>query len=97
MLKFKDKKIKEIKIWAWIAAVAPITTLAGLFFVSMIGLDEFYQKALTIGATAMFAFAVTWWWWAIYTMANIATILSNVIDRFDSVKQDLKELKKDLK
>ena len=95
MLKdFHKKQLQEIKWWIWAAIVLPIVALAGLFFIEVIGLDTYVNTALTIGATAMFFVSVVWWWWAIWTIARVITMLSNTVDKFDGVKEDLRSIKK---
>ena len=96
MKEFSKKAIKDIKLWAWLATVLPITSLAGLFFLEFIGISSNIRLLLTLGATLMFLISVVWWWWAIYTIATIAKNLSTTIDRFDDVKKDLKSIKNDL-
>lgn len=97
MKEFYKKTLKQIRWWAWAAAVLPLLTLAGLFFVKFIGTDSNYTLALTTGATIMFGVAVVWWWWAIYTIAKITDVLSGTLDKFDDVDTDIKELRKELK
>lgn len=88
--KFRQKTIKEIRIWAWLAAVLPITALAGTVFIWVFGTSSALRTALIIGETTMFAIAVVWWWWAIYvirrlvdqwtlTSTNIMEILNDII------------------
>lgn len=98
MLKdFHEKRLREIKWWAWAATVLPIVALAGLFFLEAFGLDTYINTALTIGATAMFFVSVVWWWWAIWTIAKITGILSQTYNKFDDVKKDLKFIRNDIK
>jgi len=41
--------------------------------------------------------AVVWWWWALYKIADLAIVMNNTTEKFDSVRQDIQEIKKDLK
>ena len=93
---FHQKKLKQIKIWAWAAAVLPISSLAGLFFVRYIGTETYYDIALVIGASIMFAIAVIWWWWALYTIAQVTNILGNIAEKFKDVGQEIKSIRKDI-
>jgi Zn-dependent protease with chaperone function len=97
MIEFRNKTIKQIKVWAWAASVLPLTALAALFFISIFDASEIYQRALIIGAVTMFATAVTWWWWVIYTIAKVIDVLGTTIDKFEDVKEDLQEIKKELR
>lgn len=94
---FHNSTLKQIRWWAWAAAVLPMITLAALFFIRYIGTDTYYGIALIIGAVGMFGTAVLWWWWAIYTIANITKNLTITIEKFDDVKTDIKEIKKDVR
>ena len=86
---FRHKTLKEIRLWAWVAAVLPITALAGIFFIWVFGTKELFDTAMVVGETTMFAVAVIWWWWALYvirkllvqwetTRANVADVLTEL-------------------
>jgi len=87
---FKNSTIRQIRIWAWLAAVLPITSLAGLFFIWRFAPASFLEYAFVTGETAMFAVAVAWWWWAMHTMRNL-------VRHWDETKQDVKEVVTDIK
>ena len=97
MKDFHKKTLSQISIWAWAATILPIVALAGLFFLEFIGLRSLYHTTLVIGATLMFAVSVVWWWWALYTIANVTTVLSNTSEKFDKVSSEVKELRKEIK
>lgn len=97
MKDFHKKKLKEIKIWAWLAAVLPISFLAALFLIYLIGLETLYQKTLVTGGVIMFALSVTWWWWALHTIGSVTYILGKTLDKFRNVNQELDSIKKDIK
>jgi hypothetical protein len=90
---FGEKSIREIKIWAWAAAVVPITALAALFFVWAFGTTEMLEQAMVIGATAMFATAVIWWWWALHSMYRLVTLWTSTESTVEEVRQDIKSIK----
>jgi protein-S-isoprenylcysteine O-methyltransferase Ste14 len=87
---FKEKAIKQIRMWAWAAAVLPLTALAGIFFVWRFAPETFLGYALVAGETTMFLIAVIWWWWAMYTMRNL-------IKQWDETKEKVVEVSKDIK
>ena len=93
---FHKKKLKQIKWWAWAAAVLPLSSLAGLFFIKFIGYATWFDTALIIGATTMFTIGVVWWWWAIWTMAQVTNVLGIISEKFKDVSKELKDIKKDL-
>jgi ABC-type multidrug transport system fused ATPase/permease subunit len=90
---FGLKKIREIKIWAWAAAVLPIVALAGVFFVWIFGTDEMLNISMIIGSTTMFTVAVIWWWWAIHSIYNLIVLWNRTDETMQEVKVDLKEIK----
>lgn len=97
MIIFHKKKLSEIKLWAWAAAVLPITALAGLFFIYQFGTDTLLNIAMVIGATAMFGVAVVWWWWALWTILQVTNILGMTVSKFEVVEKEITEIKKEFK
>lgn len=87
---FRNKTIKEIQIWAWIAAVLPITALAGLYFIWSFGTGKTFNIAMIVGETIMFAVAVVWWWWAIY-------VINRLVKQWDTTRQSVKEVLTDIR
>lgn len=94
---FRDKTLREIKWWAWLAAVAPMSALAIIFFLWVFGYNTVIQELMVIGFATMFSIAVVWWWWALAKIAKVTDTLGRTINSFDSVKQELQEIKKDIK
>lgn len=91
--KFRSKTIKEIKIWAWLAAVLPLSALAGTFFIWVFGTNSLFRVAMVIGETTMFTVAVIWWWWAIYVIRRLVDQWDTTRGRVVEVLQDVKEIK----
>jgi len=87
---FKEKTIRQIRIWAWAAAVLPITVLAIIFFIWQFTPRTVLDYAFLIGKTSMFVIAVVWWWWAMYTMRNL-------VRHWDITGNKVKELSIDVK
>lgn len=97
MFKFLKGTTRQVKLWAFFAGTLPIVTLSFLSLSYFIGWDTLYHKALIIGTGTFFFVAVLWWWWAIYRIADLAIIMNTTTEKFESVKQDLQDIKKDLK
>lgn len=93
MIDFKEKRLHEIRLWAWAATVLPITSLAGLFFIWLFGTDSAYAAAMIMGATTMFLMAVVWWWWAIYTIRNVIVTWARTNEDLVHVTKDVQEIK----
>lgn len=90
---FKHRTIQQIRLWAWAAAVLPITALAGLFFVWKFFDGSLLGYALTIGETVMFMTAVIWWWWAMYVMRNLVNHWEDTRARVVEVLDDVRDMK----
>lgn len=95
---FRNKTIREIRIWAWLAAVLPLVSLAGLFFIWLYGSKTSFNIAMVIGETTMFAVAVVWWWWAIYVIKTLVLHweatrgrVAEVLDEIRSIKGIVRE------
>lgn len=97
MKDFHTKKIKEIQLWAWAAAILPIATLSILFLVYIVGFYSIYEKILVIAGATLFTACVVWWWWALHTIGSVTYMLSKTIDKFKKVNKELDNLKKDIK
>lgn len=93
MTNFKLDTIKQIRLWAWAAAVFPITALAGIFFVWTFGTSSILNWIIIIGETIMFSLAVIWWWWAMYILRNLVNHWDETKDKVQDVLVDLKEIK----
>lgn len=92
-LNFKDKTIKQIKIWAWLASVLPITALAGVFFAWAFFDATFFGYVMVYGQIIMFAIAVVWWWWAMYTMRNLIKYWDETKDKVADVLLNIRDIK----
>ncbi len=90
MADFKTRTIKQIRLWAWAAAVLPVTALAGIFFTWRFFDSTVFGYAMIIGETVMFSVAVVWWWWAMY-------ILRNLVKHWDETRENVKDVLTDVK
>lgn len=90
---FKTTTINQIRLWAWAAAVLPITGLAGIFFTWKFFDGTILGWAMTIGEITMFAIAVVWWWWALYVMRNLVKHWDETKDNVKDVLNDVKDMK----
>lgn len=86
---FKNKTLKEIRWWAWAAAILPLTGLAGVFFTWKFLDGTFFGYAMVFGETVMFAIAVSWWWWAMY-------VIRNIIQHWDDTRKNVVEVRKEV-
>lgn len=92
-LNFRDSTIRQIRFWAWAAAVFPITALAGIFFIWRFGPNSWFDIAIITGETVMFGVAVIWWWWAMYTLRNLVKQWDITKEKVVDVSKDIKDIK----
>lgn len=93
MIDFKTKTITQIRIWAWAAAVLPVTALAGIFFVWRFFDNTALGYAMIIGETTMFTIAVVWWWWAMYVLRNLVEHWDDTKEKVTDVLHDVRSIK----
>jgi hypothetical protein len=93
MENFKTTTLRQIKLWAWAAAVLPLTALAGIFFIWAFAPNNWYGWAMVTGETIMFAIAVIWWWWAMYTMSQLIKHWERTRENVTAVLDDVVEIK----
>ena len=100
MDKIRNEKItKQVERWDLFARLTPTLFLATsliLVLFDVVPLDY----AFYIGLTGFAVTAVSWWWWAIFTIRYLITILSRastnlleVNDEMTIVKKELQDLK----
>lgn len=90
---FREKAIREIRLWAWAAAVLPLSGLAAIFFVWSFGTNYWFNVAMVVGETLMFTIAVFWWWWALYTMRRLVHQWDSTRENVVSVLEEVGEIK----
>lgn len=90
---FRDKTLKEIRLWAWAAAVLPMTALAGTFFVWVFGTDNMFKLAMVVGETVMFTIAVIWWWWAMYVINRIIKMWGTTDSHMTDALTEIREIR----
>jgi len=82
---FKQKTIKQLRLWVWAATVLPLSALAAMFFIWVYDLSHWINVVMVTGSTMMFVIAVSWWWWAI-------RVVRCLLDLWTDTGQGLKEV-----
>lgn len=90
---FKNKTIRQIRLWAWLAAVLPLTGLAGIAFVWKFGTDNSLSIAILVGEIVMFSVAVIWWWWVIFVLRDLAKHWDKTKDGLNEVTDGIRDIK----
>lgn len=92
-LNFKNQTLKQIRLWAWAAAVLPIAALAAVFFVWRFFDNSALGYLLITGETIMFTVAVVWWWWAMYILRNLVRQWDDTRDKVKDVQLTISEIR----
>lgn len=90
-----DSIKKQVERWDLFARTTPTlflltTTILVLFDLAPI------EYAFYIGLTGFAVTAVTWWWWAIFTIRYLITTLSRASANLTEVNEEMTIVKKEL-
>ena len=87
---------KQARWWKYAAWTAPFVALAILIGEILLGFDNLI-KLTTIAIVVLFiTTSVFWWWWAISKLVDMVNVTERVIDNFNEIKTEIKEIKKDV-
>lgn len=87
---------KQARLWKYAAWTAPFVALAVLIGQILLGYDTLV-KITTIAIVVLFiTTSVFWWWWAISKLVDMVNVTERVIDNFNELKTEIKEIKKDV-
>ena len=96
MDKVKNQKIqKQVERWDLFARLTPTVFLAASLILVVFDVVPL-EYAFYIGLTGFAITAVSWWWWAIFTIKYLVTILSRASSNLTDVNNEIKIVKKEL-
>ena len=87
---------KQVELWDLLAKLAPTVFLAVCFILLLSGSVSF-DTVFTVGMVLFSLTAVTWWFWAIFSIRRLVRILNRASNGLIEVTDDLKETKKELR
>jgi CBS domain containing-hemolysin-like protein len=96
MDKVKNQKIqKQVERWDLFARLTPTLFLATSLILVVFDVVPL-EYAFYIGLTGFVITAVSWWWWAIFTIRYLISILSRASTNLIDVNNEIKIVKKEL-
>ena len=96
MDKVKNQKIqKQVERWDLFARLTPTLFLATSLILVVFNIVKL-EYAFYIGLTGFAITAVSWWWWAIFTIKYLVTILSRASSNLTDVNTEIKIVRKEL-
>ena len=91
------KTQKQIELWKKLATIAAFTALGLLLFGYWIGTETIVKCVAVLITSLLFACSVVWWYWALNQIGLFAKYISSLKDVIRELKDDLKNIRKDLK
>lgn len=91
-----NKKIFEHKLWLWTARIGPLVSLLAIGLCMALDLTNILEWVLYFTAILFGMIAFAWWFWIMDIAKDMMNLLDKANQKFEEIKQEVKDLKKDL-
>lgn len=79
------------------ARILPIVYLMGSLLVITVGLDSWTNILICTTLTALSAFAIGWWWWAMDTIKSLMKMFDRNLKRYEEIADELSDVRHELR
>ena len=87
---------KQAQLWKYAAWTAPFTALTIILGQIFLGFDSLVNITSIIIVTVFITTSVFWWWWAVSKIVFMVRSAERVVQNFDKLSREIKEIKKDV-
>ena len=79
------------------ARVLPVLAIISAAILYLVDANSFLQMFFLGIAILFLAISITWWWWVMFAIKNIHTNIIVSTEKFESIRKDIAELRKEIK
>ena len=87
---------KQIELWKTAATLLAFTALGLIIFSYWIGTETLIKCVVVLITSVFFAAGILWWYWALNQIALFAKYINSLKEVIRELKDDLKNIRKDL-
>ena len=95
--KIRTVTSRQANAWKIFGKSVPLIVLSVFCLLHVFGFNTLSEQLLVVGGAFFFAVACVWWWWAINVMVQVANLMTRATEKFEEVKDDIVDVKKEIK
>lgn len=92
-----EKVVQQVNRWDLLAKIIPLCFLTGSFIALMFFDSVTFHHVFVVGLITFVITAVTWWFWAIFSIRFLIRLLRKTDDNFYGLYKEFKEIHQELK